>query len=145
MLRVWIRYVQGYASSATDSLDKNHTGCRLRWANLIGNWHTVSFPRVADLQGSDQINFCLLMIPGRLSSYNVVKKKLQKDWNNVADYPEDDAGWNPAKIWWDLLWSDMSLNYSLDSFPSFWAQVIKLFSLIPTVRIPDPARVVLMV
>ena len=42
------------------SLDHHNTGCRLQWANLIGNLHNVSFPRVADLQGSDQINFCLL-------------------------------------------------------------------------------------
>ena len=27
----------------------------------------------------------------------MLQKKLQKDWNNVADYPDDDAGWNPAK------------------------------------------------
>ena len=63
---------------------------------------------------SFRINFCLLTIPGWLSSSNVVKK-LQRDWNNVADYPEDNAGWNPAKIWWDLLWSDIT-NCSSESF-----------------------------
>ena len=51
-----------------------------------------------------------------------------KQW--IVDYPDDDAGWNTAKIVMgsSLKWYDTQL-YSLDSFPSFWTQFIKLFLL----------------